>query len=79
MIIYLFIVLQYVVSPASCSLKTLDDSGENSTPKRRKTIMGDVIGECIVDGESGDSSKNSESTSKFSGKYDFNSFEISVY
>ncbi|KAF3431004.1 hypothetical protein FNV43_RR25734 [Rhamnella rubrinervis] len=54
---------KYVISSASCCMKTLDDSCENSTPKRRKTIMEDVLGECIVDGESKDSSKNSESTS----------------
>lgn len=43
-------------------MKTLDESGENSTAKRRKTCVEDVGGECVVNAESKDSSKNSEST-----------------
>lgn len=60
--IYLFIVLQYVASSATCSFRTLGNSDENSTSKRRKTCAEDIVEDCIIDEESKDSSKNYEST-----------------
>lgn len=66
LVICLFIVLQFFTSSATYSLKTLDNPEENSTSKRRKTFTEDLVGDCINDVESKDSSIHSRGTTSTS-------------